>query len=159
MKTGYALRIWFRPWLPIKYYKSQKQYFPTENLPHLEADASLLDISSRGRCSVSQKSRNLGKESLQISGDQFAHGFVLSSSLFMSPTSIHVSHCPVQTLGGCGEIHQSYDSNVNYFGHRAISATATSELLLENSSYELRNAPFNANSVTAEISSFFLNQY
>ena len=36
----------------MKYYKSHNQYFPTENLNQLETDASSLDISSRGRCSV-----------------------------------------------------------------------------------------------------------
>ena len=40
---------------PTKLYKSQNQYFPTENLPLLEPDALLLDISTRGRCSVKVK--------------------------------------------------------------------------------------------------------
>ena len=34
---------------PIKFYKSQNQYFPTENIPTLEADASMLDLSNKGR--------------------------------------------------------------------------------------------------------------
>ena len=37
---------------PMKYYKSKNQCFPTENVPELKSDASLLDISSRGRCSI-----------------------------------------------------------------------------------------------------------
>ena len=37
---------------PMKYYKSQNQYFPTENVPQVESDASLLDESSKGRYSV-----------------------------------------------------------------------------------------------------------
>ena len=40
---------------PTKYYKSQNQYFLTENLSQLETDASLLDISSRGRYFVPVK--------------------------------------------------------------------------------------------------------
>ena len=32
---------------PMKYYKSQNQYFPTEDVPQLESDASLVDMSSR----------------------------------------------------------------------------------------------------------------
>ena len=32
---------------PTKFYKSQNQYFPTENVPTLEADASLLDLSNK----------------------------------------------------------------------------------------------------------------
>ena len=35
-----------------KFYKSQNQYFPTENIPLLEPDASLLDLSTRGSCSI-----------------------------------------------------------------------------------------------------------
>ena len=41
--------------VPTKSYKSQNQYYPTENLPLLEPDALLLDISTRGRCSVPVK--------------------------------------------------------------------------------------------------------
>ena len=36
------------PLAPTKYYKSQNQYFTIENLPLLEPDALLLDISTRG---------------------------------------------------------------------------------------------------------------
>ena len=34
---------------PTKFYKSQNQYCATENIPTLEADASLLDSSNKGR--------------------------------------------------------------------------------------------------------------
>ena len=37
---------------PMRYYKSKSQYFPTENIPHLDADTSQLDMSSRGKYSV-----------------------------------------------------------------------------------------------------------
>ena len=37
---------------PIKYYKSQNHYFLMEIVPQLESDASLLDMSSKGRYSV-----------------------------------------------------------------------------------------------------------
>ena len=40
---------------PTKFYKSQNQYFPTENIPPLEADASLLDLSNKGSSSISAK--------------------------------------------------------------------------------------------------------
>ena len=40
----------------MKYYKSQNQYFPTENAPQLESDASQLDMSSRGRYSIPVRS-------------------------------------------------------------------------------------------------------
>ena len=41
---------------PTKFYKSPNQYFPTENIPPLEADASLLDLSSKARCTLPVKS-------------------------------------------------------------------------------------------------------
>ena len=37
---------------PMKYYGSKSQYFPTKSIPHLDADASQLDMSSRGKYSV-----------------------------------------------------------------------------------------------------------
>ena len=40
---------------PTKFYRSQNQYFLTENIPPLEADTSLLDLSSKGRCSIPVK--------------------------------------------------------------------------------------------------------
>ena len=40
---------------PTKFYKSQNQYLPTDNIPQLEADASLLDISNKGRASIPLK--------------------------------------------------------------------------------------------------------
>ena len=35
-----------------KFYKSQNQFFPTDNISPLELDASLLDLSRKGRCSI-----------------------------------------------------------------------------------------------------------
>ena len=37
---------------PTKFYKSQNQFFPMDNIPPLEADASLLDLSNRGKASI-----------------------------------------------------------------------------------------------------------
>ena len=37
---------------PTKFYKRQNQYFPTDNVPTLEPDASLLDLSNKGRSAV-----------------------------------------------------------------------------------------------------------
>ena len=56
---------WFKDWIcpqnlvsalaPTKLYKSQNQYLPTDNIPQLEADASLLDLSNKGRASIPLK--------------------------------------------------------------------------------------------------------
>ena len=37
---------------PTKFYKSQNQYFLTDNVPTLKADASLLDLSNKGRSAI-----------------------------------------------------------------------------------------------------------
>ena len=38
--------------MQTKFYKSQSQYFPTDNIPLLELEASLLDLSNKGKCSI-----------------------------------------------------------------------------------------------------------
>ena len=40
---------------PTKFYKSQNQYLPTETIPPLEANALLLDLSNKRRCSIPAK--------------------------------------------------------------------------------------------------------
>ena len=50
----------------------------------------------------------------------------------MSPTRVHVSHCCLDSW------------RMWLFQARRDAAIATSKLLLENSSYKLRNAPINA---------------
>ena len=35
-----------------KFYKSHSHFFPTDNIPPLEAEASLLDLSNKGKCSI-----------------------------------------------------------------------------------------------------------
>ena len=42
-----------------KFHKSQSQYFPTDNIPLLELEASLLDLSSKGKCSIPMKNIEL----------------------------------------------------------------------------------------------------
>ena len=37
---------------PMRYYKSKSRYFPTQNIPPLDADTSQVDISIRGKYSV-----------------------------------------------------------------------------------------------------------
>ena len=40
------------PLILTKFYKSQSQYFPTDNIAPLESDASLLDLSNKGKCFI-----------------------------------------------------------------------------------------------------------
>ena len=100
----------------------------------------------------SKKFRSMGKESSQIGGDQFARRFVLFSSLLMSPKGVHVSHGPCSDswrlwLSIKHATAMSCILSTELFQARRDTALATSKLLLENSYYELRNSPINANSL------------
>ena len=54
-----------------KFYKSQSQYFPTDNFPPLESEASLLDLSNKGKCSIPVRHLEVWKKTYS---DQFARG-------------------------------------------------------------------------------------
>ena len=41
--------------IQTKFYRSQNQYFPTDNIPPLESDASLVDLSNKGEWSIPMK--------------------------------------------------------------------------------------------------------
>ena len=42
-----------------KFYMSQSQYFPTDNIPPLESDASVLDLSNKEICTIRMKSTEI----------------------------------------------------------------------------------------------------
>ena len=134
-----------------KFYKSQNQYFPTENIPQLEADASLLDLSNKGRCFVLMKIEKYGKRELanwwqsihmQICSFQ-QHTYASSSmsvkalSRLLEAVAKSMKHATAISSILATELVQTvWDV-----------ALATSKFLLENSCYELRNAPVNAKSL------------
>ena len=45
--------------VPMRYYKSKSQYFPAENISHLDTDTSQLDMPSRGKYSIPIKNMEL----------------------------------------------------------------------------------------------------
>ena len=45
-----------------KFYKSQGQYFPTDNIPLLESDASVLDLSNKGKCTILMRNLEIWKK-------------------------------------------------------------------------------------------------
>ena len=107
---------------PMKYYKSQKQYFPMENLLQLESEASLLDMSSRGRYSVPMRNLECWEKRARKLVAINLHADLFSSAAYLlSPTRIHVSQRLVQTLVSCGQINKTCYCHVNYFGHRIVS--------------------------------------
>ena len=136
---------------PTKYYKSQNQYFPTENLPQLEADASLFDISSRGRCSVSVRNLEFWEKRARklVAINSHTDLFYSAAYLRLQQESMSVNALSRLLKAVAKSIkHATAMSTVlatELFQARHDAAIATSKLLFENSSYELRNAPISAN--------------
>ena len=154
---------------PTKYYKCHNQYFPTLNLAQLEA--SLLDISSRGRCSVPVKNVEiLEKRACKLVVIN-SHADLFSSAAYlclqqesMSVTALSrlleavancIRHSTAMSTILATELFQARRDaaiatskllleNSGYDQARRDAAIATSKLLLENSGYKLRNAPINA---------------
>ena len=135
------------------HYKSQNQYFPMENLPQLEADASLLDISSRGRCSIPVRSLEFWEKRARklVAINSHADLFSSASYLCLQQESISVNALSRLLEAVAKSIkHATAMSPIlatELFQARCDAAIATSILLLENSSYELRNAAVNAKSL------------
>ena len=135
---------------PTKYYKSQNQYLPTENYPQLEPDALLLDISTRGRCSVPVKNLEFWKKRALKLVVINSHADLFSSAAYLCLQQESVS---VKALSRLKEavaksirhsVAMSTSLATKLSQARHDPAIATSKLLLENSSYKLRNAPINA---------------
>ena len=135
---------------PTKFYKCHNQYFPTENLPQLEADTSLLDISSRGRCSVPVKNLEIWEKRTRKLMAINSHVDLFSSAAYLCLQQQSMS---VPALSRLLEAvaksipHSTAMSTIlttEPFQARSDAAIATSKLLLENSGDEFRNASINA---------------
>ena len=104
----------FRDWIcpqnlvsalaPTKFYKSQNQYLPTDNIPQLEADASLLDISNKGRASIPLKNLEAWERKARKLVSINSHADIFFSCLPLSTTGIDVGCGPFQTFGGRSQI-------------------------------------------------------
>ena len=69
---------------PTKFYKSRNQYLPTDNIPQLEADASLLDISNKGRASIPLKNLEAWERKARKLVSINSHADLFSSAAFLS---------------------------------------------------------------------------
>ena len=135
---------------PTKFYKSQNQYFPTDNIPQLEADASLLDISNKGRASIPLKNLEAWERKARKLVSINSHADLFSSAAFLS---LQQESMLVAALSRLLEAvaksikHATAMSTLlttELFQARRDAALASSKLLLDNSTYELRNAPINS---------------
>ena len=138
---------------PTKFYKSQNQYLPTDNIPQLEADASLLDISNKGRASIPLKNLEAWERKARKLVSINSHADLFSSAAFLSLQQESMSVAALYRLleAVAKSIkHATAMSTLlttELFQARRDAALASSKLLLDNSTYELRNAPINSKSV------------
>ena len=138
---------------PTKFYKSQNQYLPTDNIPQLEADASLLDISSKGRASIPLKNLEAWERKARKLVAINSHADLFSSAAFLSLQQESMSVVALSRLleAVAKSIkHATAMSTLlttELFQARRDAALASSKLLLDNSTYELRNAPINSKSL------------
>ena len=128
---------------PTKFYKSRNQYLPTDNIPQLEADASLLDISNKGRASIPLKNLEAWERKARKLVSINFHADLFSSAAFL---------CLQQESMSVAALSRVLEAVAKSIKHAtAMSALLTTEIfqarrdsLLDNSSFELRNAPINS---------------
>ena len=74
-----------------KFYKSQNEYFPTDNIPPLESKASLLDLSSKEKCSIPMKNIKIWEnKSPQTYSNKLACGPIFFCCLLMCAAADNV---------------------------------------------------------------------
>ena len=150
----------FRDWIcpqnlvsalaPTNFYKSQNQYLPTDNIPQLEADASLLDLSNKGRASIPLKNLEAWERKAIKLVSINSHADLFSSAAFFCLQQESMSVAALSRLleAVAKSIkHATAMSTLlttEIFQARRDAALASSKLLLDNSSFELRNAPINS---------------
>ena len=133
-----------------KFYKNQSQYFPTDNIPLLESEASLLDLSNKGKFSIPMKNLEIWEKrarkliAINSHVDLFSSAaylckqqqtmFVQALSRLLESVAKSIRHATAMSMILATEIFQA----------RRDAVLATSKVLLENSSHELRNAPINS---------------
>ena len=135
---------------PTKVYKSQNQYLTTDNILQLEADASLLDLSNKGRASTPLKKLEAWKRKARklISINSHADLFSFDAFLCLQQESMSVT--------ALSRLLEAVAKSIKYatamstlltteiFQARRDAALALLKLLLDNSSFELRNVPINS---------------
>ena len=135
---------------PMRYYKSKSQYFPTENIPYLDTDASQLDMSSRGKYSSPIKAIEIWENRACNLVAINSHADLFSSAAYLCQQQVSMS---VNALSRLLEAvaksikHATAMSTIlaiELLQARHGTAIASSKLLLDHSSHKLRNSPINS---------------
>ena len=123
---------------------------PTDNIPQLEADVSLLDISNKGRASIPLKNLEAWERKARklVLINSYADLFSSAAFLCLQQESMSVAALSRLLEAVAKSIkHATAMSTLlttEIFQARRDAALASSKLLLDNSSFELRNAPINS---------------
>ena len=132
-----------------KFYKSQSQYFPTDNIPPLESDASVLDLYIKGKCTIPMRNIEIWERRAHKLIAINSHADLFSSAAYLcmqqqtmfvpAPSRLEavaksIKHATAMSMMLAMEIFQA----------RRDAVLATSKILLDNSNHELRNAPINS---------------
>ena len=150
----------FRDWIcpqnlvsalaPTKFCKSRNQYLPTDNIPQLEADASLLDISNKGRASIPLKNLEAWERKARKLVSINSHADLFSSAAFLCLQQESMSVAALSRLLEAVAKSIKHATAIStlltaeIFQARRDAALASSKLFLDNSSFELRNTPINS---------------
>ena len=135
---------------PTKFYKSPNQFLSTDNVPPLEAGSSLLHLSNKGRASVPLKNLEAWEKKARKLIAINSHADLFSSHAFLCLRQQSMSVTALSTLLEAvakSVKHTTAMSTIlttKIFQARRDAALASSKLLLDNSSYDLRNAPINS---------------
>ena len=96
-----------------KYYKSHSQFFPTDNIPQLESEASLLDLSNKGKCSIPMRNlENWEKRARKLVAIN-SHADLFSSAA----AADNVYTCSVKTFGSRSQIDKTCYCHVYDIGY------------------------------------------
>ena len=123
---------------PTKFYKSQNQFFPTDNIPPLVSDASLIDISNKRRASISIKSLEAWEKKARKLFAINSHSDLFSSAAYLCLQQESMSVTALSRLleAVAKSIRQATDMSTilttESFQARRDAALTNSKLLLDN---------------------------
>ena len=133
-----------------KFYKSQSQYFPTDNIPPLELEASLLDLSSKRKCSIPMKNIEIWEKRARKLIAINSHADLFSSAAYLCmqqqtmsmPALLRLLEAVAKSIKHATAMSTILATEI--FQARRDVVLATSKILPDNSNHELQNAPINS---------------
>ena len=136
-----------------KFYKSRNQYLPTDSIPQLEADASLLDISNKRKASIPLKNLEAWERKTRKLVSINSHADLFSSATFLCLQQESMSVVALsRLLEAVAKLIKRATAmsallTTEIFQARRDAALSSLKLLLDKSSFELRNTPINTKNI------------